>query len=235
MREKLRQLGNAERHCFCGKFERCGYKSFDDTYSIKYSPTLLLTEVTDSEGNLLTDHLWLNLGKGFLSLGQLKKGDKIVFHARVEEYVKGRRYERELDYKLARPTKISLLEPVFRPPMPQQNYAIIGYIMLQNKEFYRAENRTIDPWYIEKYMEWQKLGDRERYVSPVRYQDESGWLYEVRQHKAENSYKAFYTKDPNGTKNWIPFGDLSWCGTAEDAEKNLADYSERKNMRIIKI
>lgn len=230
MRKKLKELGSTERHCFYGKFERCGYKNpfFD-----KYSPTILLTDVTDSEGHLLADHLWFNYGKGFLALGQLKKGDRIVFCARVADYVKGRGYERSLDYKLSRPTKIALLEPVSRPPMPQQKYAVIGYIMLQNKEFYEAENRTVDHWYIGKYLEWQRTGDQERYFSSTRYQDERGWLFEVRQHRADNSYKAFYTKDPNGAKHWNPFGHLSWCGTAEDAEKNLADYAAKKNMALL--
>ena len=226
MREKLRTLGNEERHFFQGKFCRCGYKSFGDIYS----PTLLLTDVKDNEGNLLTEHLWFNYGKGFLSLGQLERGDLIGFCARVADYVKGRRYERELDYKLSRPTKITLLEPVSRPPMPKEKYAIIGYIMQKNKAFYEAENRFVDQWYIEKYLEWQKLGEREHYVSPNRYEDERGWLYEVRQHRAERTFKAFYANDDE-KKRWEPLRSLSWCSTAKEAEKNLADYAGKKNMQ----
>ena len=226
MREKLEQMGNEERHCFQGKFERCGYKSFDD----KYSPTILLTDITDNEGNLVTEHLWFNYCKGFLALGQLEKGDKISFCARVAEYVKGRRYDRSWDYKLSRPTKIKLLESSPRPPMPQKKHVVIGYIMQQNKEFYEAENRVVDFWYIDKYLEWQAIGEQEQYSTNIRYRDERGWLYEVRQHKNERLYKTFYTHDAIGRKKWKPFSHSAWLQTAEEAENNLASYAERKRM-----
>ena len=75
--------------------------------------TVLLVDVRDSDGNLVTDHLWFNYTKGFESLGDLQEGDVIRFDARVRPYVKGyvnqRAYidEREVDYKLAYPTKVA--------------------------------------------------------------------------------------------------------------------------------
>ena len=80
---------------------------------VTHDLTVLLVDVRDSDGNPVTDHLWFNYTKGFASLGDLQEGDVIRFDARVRPYIKGyvnqREYidEREVDYKLAYPTKVA--------------------------------------------------------------------------------------------------------------------------------
>lgn len=106
MRKKL-ESRDGKRLEFCGVFERFGTKPG------WYTPekTILLQNVKDKYGNVVTDHIWLNYTKGLQKLGELCKGDCICFYARVKEYVKG--YvsyrecvdERTVDYKLSHPTK----------------------------------------------------------------------------------------------------------------------------------
>lgn len=112
MREKLKNIGKEERHKFTAQFERFGskrgYKGHDMT-------TVLLIDVRDSNENLVADHLWFNLTKGFAKL-KLSPGDRICFMGRVEEYERGYYGYRDdvyvpysLDYKISRPTKIEKL------------------------------------------------------------------------------------------------------------------------------
>jgi hypothetical protein len=51
-------------------------------------------------GNIITDHFWLHDPKRFKNLGDLKEGEILQFHARVQTYSKG--YD-SYDYKLAYP------------------------------------------------------------------------------------------------------------------------------------
>lgn len=111
MRKNLKQLGEV-RATFTGTFARIGTKS-----SFGYSKnTLLLTDVRDSTGKIVTDHLWFNLTKGFAELS-LVPGDTVRFDARVKPYEKGYKGYRddvydspiETDYKLSHPTKLSKL------------------------------------------------------------------------------------------------------------------------------
>lgn len=113
----MRQI-DGERKTFTGTFTRFGKKSrykpkkVGDEW-IAFDVTVLLVDVKDNDGNPVTDHLWFNYTKGFENLGNLQEGDVIGFDARVEPYIKG--YvnqrecidEREVDYKLTRPTKFS--------------------------------------------------------------------------------------------------------------------------------
>ncbi len=111
MRQALKTL-DGQRQTFTGTIERFGNKN--DFGHIKL--TLLLKDVKDSEGNVVTDHLWFNLTKGFSKIG-LQTGDIVQFDARVKEYLKGYMGHREdvfdkpiqRDYKLSHPTKIKRL------------------------------------------------------------------------------------------------------------------------------
>jgi len=107
MRTKLQKIENM-RDIFYGTFEKRstknGYKGIVET--------ILLKDITDASNNILTDHLWFNLTKGFEKV-DLKPGDKIKFKARVKEYEKGYKGYRddvykpiESDYKLSYPSKI---------------------------------------------------------------------------------------------------------------------------------
>lgn len=108
MREKLEEIKDV-RGTFIGTFVREGTKR---GYKGDL-PTILLKDITDIEGNFITDHLWFNYTKGFANLGKLNEGDKIQFNARSKVYekgYKGRRddvyYPIEQDYKLSHPSKI---------------------------------------------------------------------------------------------------------------------------------
>lgn len=109
MRTKLKAANN-QRLRFKAKVERFGIKPNYHGFPEK---TILLTEVKFLENNRpATDHIWFTVGKTFEALN-LKPGDSIEFDARIGEYVKGyvnhREYidDREIDYKLTRPTKMA--------------------------------------------------------------------------------------------------------------------------------
>lgn len=108
MREKLREIGCEERHRFTATFSRFGTKNgFKGLVE-----TVLLIDVKDANGNIVTNHLWFNKTKGFASLS-LNEGDVVEFTARVDEYTKGYFGRREdvykpieKDYRLTYPTNI---------------------------------------------------------------------------------------------------------------------------------
>jgi hypothetical protein len=107
MREALREI-EEERKTFSGIFVRFGFKNGWN----RPVPTVLLKEIRNDNNEVVTDHLWFNLTKGFEKL-DLQEGDIVQFDARVKSYVKGyfgHRYDvykpRETDYKLSHPTKI---------------------------------------------------------------------------------------------------------------------------------
>ncbi|MBO8440931.1 MAG: hypothetical protein IAA89_00555 [Firmicutes bacterium] len=109
---------------------------------------------------ILTNHLWLNYCKSFLKLGKLHKGDIIQFDARVDDYYKGYWLQKQHDYKLSYPTKVSLLNSnhQFEELPINDNHALIGYILNDNKKFYKSTMRgtTDDDFYKDAYNQWQK-------------------------------------------------------------------------------
>jgi hypothetical protein len=121
MREELSKMEEV-RTVFTGTFVRFGTKNgFKGPM-----PTVLLKNVCAETGELVTDHLWFNLTKGFASL-DLRGGEMIEFHARVKEYVKGykghveeRQWDAplELDYKLSHPTKVRVITEGAIHPAP---------------------------------------------------------------------------------------------------------------------
>jgi len=67
-------------------------------------PTVMLVNVENSSGKLVTDHLWFNLTKK-LDVLRLKEGDRVQFYGIIKQYVKG--YEKDqIDYKISYPSKI---------------------------------------------------------------------------------------------------------------------------------
>ena len=106
MREELRKICG-QRKRFFGVFVREGkkpaYRGWGTTGD-GYDETIILTDIRDEAGRVVSDHLWFRFTKGFESLN-LVPGEVVSFDARVDGYIKG--YERDsYDYKLSRPTKI---------------------------------------------------------------------------------------------------------------------------------
>lgn len=103
-----------ERRTFRGRFERLGKKRCEG----RESPTVLLRDIIDVQtGWLVTDHLWLNLTKGFAELN-LQCGDVVQFNARISLYERGRANQKRKktasknrDWGLVRPTKVSRYNP----------------------------------------------------------------------------------------------------------------------------
>jgi hypothetical protein len=86
--------------------------------------TLLLVDVRDAQGELVTDHLWFTLTVEFCR-ARLRSGDRIAFDGRSAPYEKGYRGRRddgddkpapETDYRLSHPTRVEVLE---RNPKPE--------------------------------------------------------------------------------------------------------------------
>lgn len=110
-RDQLRHL-EGKRAAFTGTFERFGHKR---DYG-RDKPTVLLKDIRDERGELVDDHMWFNLTKGFKRL-VLQEGDRVAFDARVKSYQKGYKGRREdvfkpleWDYKLSYPTKVRRVE-----------------------------------------------------------------------------------------------------------------------------
>ncbi len=127
IRTNLKAKGSEQRLFLKGTFEKYGFK-FKDRGKIHVAATLLLVNVTDEDDQLLTDHLWFNLTKGFRNLHILQKGDQISFYGRVKPYLKGYQghvmgipRSQTVDYKVNYPTRIKLEHPadnLERAPWP---------------------------------------------------------------------------------------------------------------------
>lgn len=114
-RMKLKEI-EGMRVVFTGIFERFGQKKSFKGY---LKPTILLIDIKDGKGVILTEHLWFNYTNAFRELGEIEKGDVIQFTARVKKYYKGYNGYRidvykqhSIDYKLSNPTKtVNLTHP----------------------------------------------------------------------------------------------------------------------------
>ena len=103
-----------QRALFRAVFKKYGLRS---GYKGTSAETILLVDVRDSDGNVVCDHLWFNLTKGFEQLGTLREGDRVQFEARVKKYRKGYVNRKagidqsRVDYKLSHPTRIERYRP----------------------------------------------------------------------------------------------------------------------------
>lgn len=101
MREELKRR-DGERCHYTARVERFGNK-------VRFGhdvPTILLVDVRDDDGALMTDHLWFNYTQGFQDSG-VRPGDSVEFCARAESYLKGHyRDVQSVDWKLSYPTKV---------------------------------------------------------------------------------------------------------------------------------
>lgn len=108
MRELL-QAEKGQRKRFRAIFSRFGKKMNYNGYS---EETVLLIDVVDAETEqVVTDHAWFSLTKGFEKLN-LVEGATLEFDARIKEYRKGyvnKKYgmnNSKTDYRLSHPTQI---------------------------------------------------------------------------------------------------------------------------------
>ena len=101
MRSELKKVVG-QKQKFRGIFERYGTKS--NWYTGKIERTVLVKDVTNYAGKMITNHLWFNYTKK-LEVLKLKEGDRIQFYGIVKPYIKG--YEKDqIDYKITYPSKI---------------------------------------------------------------------------------------------------------------------------------
>src|SRR5690349_4876944 len=109
-----RQLASeaGDRKKFHATFSRYGKKIGFSGYS---EETILLLNIIDVANNqVVADHLWFSMTKGFEKL-RLSEGDALEFDARIKEYSKGyvnKKYginDKRRDYKLSNPSKIRIV------------------------------------------------------------------------------------------------------------------------------
>jgi hypothetical protein len=109
IRYKLKELVGLKIRVY-GIFDRFGTK----TYKHHESKTLVLQDVRDRGGKILTDHLWFYCGKKFDKL-KLKHGDQVRFEATVGTYMKGYGEYSHTDYTLKYPSQIiKMSHPLFQ-------------------------------------------------------------------------------------------------------------------------
>lgn len=102
MRQELKKIDKT-RMSFTATVSRYGTKK---NYHGFLDPTICLSNVTDINGNILTNHIWFSVGKTIEKL-KLIENEVIKFDARVSGYVKG--YYKDgysSDYKLNNISKI---------------------------------------------------------------------------------------------------------------------------------
>lgn len=102
MREKLADIEGV-RKVFRATFVRYGAKT---GWKGRIERTILFRDVTDSDGNLLCDHVWVNNTKGF-DIFLFSEGCIVEFTARITPYFRKKFYS--FDFRLSHPTKIRLL------------------------------------------------------------------------------------------------------------------------------
>lgn len=116
MRSKMKNISQEIRDTYTGTFERFGHKN---GYKGPVE-TVLLLDIKNSKGDIISDHLWFNKTKGLSAL-ELQKGMVVQFNAKVKEYTKGYfgyDFMKQLDnppqqdYKLSHPTKIKILDSI---------------------------------------------------------------------------------------------------------------------------
>lgn len=106
MREELKKIENY-RGVFTGTIERFG--SVTNRWGCQ--TTLMLRDVKNETGKLMTDHLWFKCGKMWQKVRPMRT-DTVRFNARVKVYYKRYGY----DYRLSHPTNIEIIPPEIETP-----------------------------------------------------------------------------------------------------------------------
>ena len=113
MRKELR---DTDSEYFIATFEKCS--AYTNRWKKKYS--FLFTDITDKNGRLLTDHIWVrsHLIKEVLGNEMLENGQVVKIYGDVDMYLKGyrgykiayRSSEIQLDYTIKDIKKIEKIE-----------------------------------------------------------------------------------------------------------------------------
>ena len=104
MRTQLAKIDDV-RAKFTGTFVRFGTKN---GWRGRIDKTILLKDVKDSAGQIVTNHLWFNYTQRMASC-HLQPDDIVQFEARVTDYEKGYGVH-TVDYRLSYPTKVAVVQ-----------------------------------------------------------------------------------------------------------------------------
>jgi len=155
MATQRHELGhkNEKRSTFTGTFERIGKK-----HGKSSGATILLVDIKDRKGRIVTNHLWLSYTKGLARLNSLFVGDEIQFDARVKVYQHAKASSRKKkgallpedyydEYGLSHPTNFKLVHKVTPPPNKERKE--IAWFA-ERKQFQQMINKFCKwySWYL---------------------------------------------------------------------------------------
>ena len=100
MRHNLQSL-EGRRTTFTATFDRYGTWRSNGIAG----RTILLRDIRTRDGIRVAQHIWINYTAGFDAAGELARGERVRFTAKVKPYVKGYFGER-IDDRLQRPSGI---------------------------------------------------------------------------------------------------------------------------------
>lgn len=101
MRKQLAKIQDGKKHTFLATMER--YGSYVDRATGEKTRTILLKNITDSAGTVLTDHVWIR-EDSYLKNSTLIVGKLYSFEAKVGTYDRGRTAR---DYRLTKIRKLA--------------------------------------------------------------------------------------------------------------------------------
>ena len=147
---------------YTAEFERVGFKTvmsaYKKTHYTRHIPTICLSNIKDSNGALIADHIWFNYTYDFSQYGELKPGDLFSFKAKPKHYTKGE-YDDVDDYKLSQPKNVKLIQTSHDTiPLPNSRDELVVYSMIKAAH-YRKWNSNGDEHvrpYIDAYYDWMK-------------------------------------------------------------------------------
>jgi hypothetical protein len=96
-----------QRCIFTATFIRFGWVCKPGGHWIHY---VLIENVQDERGRDITEHVWMPLRREDYISVRFQHGDRMIFEAEVNTYVKGGKHRRRIDYGLCRPTHVDHIE-----------------------------------------------------------------------------------------------------------------------------
>jgi hypothetical protein len=208
MRENLK-VRNGERFRVEGIVQRYGGKLTNipklDIYC--WQETILILNIKDlNSGEILTDHIWLKVGKTIEKLNT-ESGDVIQFDARVDSY----RKKSGIDYHFERPTKFKIIS---KDPslFPEEEARFTGTGI--------AYAKKLKEKYDQERFELMMSVEEELDLYEIEKENESLWLYSI--------YKESLKSDPNPQSN---ITTLSKPSSISNIESNHHRNQKIQNLR----